>query len=428
MSPQINGRRILAILFVFACAAVAWFTLGASLVHRSGTSDRQLSSEVIGLWGGRHQQQAPLVWWVEDKVVTEEVVEKTAEARPFVRQMQRQVESKHQLPLLSSLITVDLELEHRRKGLLWYDVYTVAFDGRYRVQAPEGERRKLRLHFAFPTADAMYDGFRVRIGDRQAAPATAVGKGITIDIHAEPGEELPIEIGYRSRGLDSWTYAFRESGVAQVRDFQLAMTTDFAGIDFPGGGLSPTVKTPIAEGWKLSWQFDSLVTGKRIGLDLPNRLNPGPLAARITFFAPVSLLFFFTVLVILGILSRRNLHPMHYFFLSAAFFAFHLLLAYLVDHVSMHAAFAIASAVSVFLVVSYLRVVGGDRFAFRQAGLAQLVYLVLFNYAFFFEGYTGLTVTVGSVATLFVLMQLTASIDWNRAMGPAEEAIPETAS
>jgi hypothetical protein len=52
------------------------------------------------------------------------------------------------------------------------------------------------------------------------------------------------------------------------------------------------------------------------------------------------------------------------------------------------------------------------RTALVQAGLAQLVFLVLFSYAFFFEGYTGLTVTVGAVLTLFVLMQLTARVDW----------------
>ena len=104
---------------------------------------------------------------------------------------------------------------------------------------------------------------------------------------------------------------------------------------------------------------------------------------------------------------------MNYFFLSAAFFAFHLLLAYLVDHVNIHAAFLIASATSIALVVSYLRLVGGARFAFLQAGVAQLVFLVLFSYAFFFEGYTGLTVTVGSVLTLFVLMQATARVDWS---------------
>ena len=52
-----------------------------------------------------------------------------------------------------------------------------------------------------------------------------------------------------------------------------------------------------------------------------------------------------------------------------------------------------------------------------QAGLAQLIYLVLFNYAFFLEGFTGLTISVGAVVTLFVLMQLTASVDWDRAVG-----------
>ena len=38
--------------------------------------------------------------------------------------------------------------------------------------------------------------------------------------------------------------------------------------------------------------------------------------------------------------------------------------------------------------------------------------LSFFSYAFFFEGFTGLAVTVGAVLTLFVLMQLTARVDW----------------
>jgi len=85
-------------------------------------------------------------------------------------------------------------------------------------------------------------------------------------------------------------------------------------------------------------------------------------------------------------------------------------------------AFAIAAATCVGLVVSYLRIVGGARFAILEAGLAQLVYLVLFSYAFFFEGYAGLTITLGAVATLFVLMQTTARVDWGEMFerGPAQ--------
>jgi hypothetical protein len=56
----------------------------------------------------------------------------------------------------------------------------------------------------------------------------------------------------------------------------------------------------------------------------------------------------------------------------------HLLLAYLVDHVSIHLAFLICSAVSVFLVVSYLRLVVGARFAIVEAGGAQFISLLFF--------------------------------------------------
>ena len=52
------------------------------------------------------------------------------------------------------------------------------------------------------------------------------------------------------------------------------------------------------------------------------------------------------------------------------------------------------------------------RFAAIEAGLAQLIYLVLFSYAFFFKGFTGLAITIGSIVTLFVVMQMTGRIRW----------------
>jgi hypothetical protein len=111
---------------------------------------------------------------------------------------------------------------------------------------------------------------------------------------------------------------------------------------------------------------------------------------------------------------------MNYFFLACAFFSFHLLMAYLVDHISIHLPFAICSAVSVFLLVSYLRLVVGMRFAAIEAGLAQVIYLILFSYAFFFQGFTGLAITIGAILTLFITMQMTARVRWSEkfATGP----------
>jgi inner membrane protein involved in colicin E2 resistance len=103
---------------------------------------------------------------------------------------------------------------------------------------------------------------------------------------------------------------------------------------------------------------------------------------------------------------------MNYFFIGAAFFSFHLLLAYLVDHTSIHAAFFISSAVSILLVVSYMRLVVGSRLAFLEIAISQFIYLVLFSYTFFFKGFTGLAITILCIVTLFVVMQFTGKVDW----------------
>jgi hypothetical protein len=77
------------------------------------------------------------------------------------------------------------------------------------------------------------------------------------------------------------------------------------------------------------------------------------------------------------------------------------------------------SAVSVFQVVSYLRLAIGLRSAVMEAGIAQVIYLVLFSYAFFIPGFTGLAVTIGCIVTLFVVIQMTARIRWVEKFGPA---------
>ena len=62
--------------------------------------------------------------------------------------------------------------------------------------------------------------------------------------------------------------------------------------------------------------------------------------------------------------------------------------------------------------VSYLRLAVGTQFALREAGIAQFIYLILFSYAFFFKGFTGLAIAVGAILTLFVSMQLTGRVRW----------------
>jgi len=408
--------RLVALVVIFFGCTFAWMILGGTVVSRTGESDYALRHEVEQLWGTQHEQRAPRVFHHVIDEVARDVDEVTPNGYRTTRRVSERVNVERDVPLVSSDVDVKLALEHRKKGLMWFPTYGVDYRGRYVVENPLEEAKRFTVAFQFPSRSAIYDGFTFSIDGKRATDVTNLQGGAQSTIDLLPGQRATIEIAYRSRGLETWTYRFGDS-ISSVQSFALALTTDFVDVNFPAGGISPTTNVREGVGRALSWNFEHLVTGQSIGLEMPTRLNPGPVVSRVSFFAPVSLLFFFTVLVILGVVKNRSLHPMHYFFLGASFFAFHLLLAYLVDHIEVEGAFAISALVSVGLVVSYLRIVQGMRRAVLEAGLAQFVFLVLFSVAFFFEGQTGLAVAVGAIITLFVLMQATARVDWNQVFG-----------
>lgn len=395
-------RRILALAFIFACTSIAWIILGATIFSRtySPMSD-ELKSRVAASWGTAQQQSPPTAGFTREvtRTVQDEKGTKQVKTTECVA-----------LPLEASKIDVTLDLTHRQKGLLWYSTYLVDFAGDYTFTNSSGQDQDVTFKLNFPSQQAVYDDLSMS-ADNQSLAVAYAGTNAVASTRVAAGKSVVLHTGYRSQGLDAWRYHLAD-GISQTRDFTLSMHTNFKNIDFPENTLSPTTKVPTARGWDLAWTYKNLVSGYEIGMAMPEKLQPGPLAGQISYFAPVSLFFFFFLIFIITTLRGVDLHPMNYFFLAAAFFAFHLLLAYLVDHVSIHVAFGICSLVSIVLVVSYLRLVVGIRFAAVEAGLAQLMYLVLFSYAFFFRGFTGLAVTIGSILTLFVVMQMTGRIRW----------------
>ncbi len=404
------ARQIAAIIAVFVLASFGWIILGGSTAARSHQSDVELRAKVGSLWGTPLEQRAPSAVLSVKRTVVDQREEREGDKVRVVRE-EREVTQRSTAPLVASDITVDLEGDQRRKGLLWYSTYRVRFTGTYSFRHPGNEAGSLSFTFVFPSTAGVYDDFMLALNGERCTATRDDDGTVRTTIPSQPGQRHTLELRYISQGLDRFVYRFA-NGIAEVRDFQLVATTDFGGFDFPDGSMSATEKARAGSGWRLTWAYSHLITGSTVGVETPQRLNPGPVASRIAFFAPVSLGFFFFLVFVITALQRIRLHPMHYFFLACAFFAFHLLLAYLADHLAIEVAFALSAACSVALAVSYVRAAVGPRFAFREVALAQLLYLVGFSAAFFAEGFTGLTVTLGAIATLFVVMQLTARVDW----------------
>jgi inner membrane protein involved in colicin E2 resistance len=412
-------RHIAALIFIFICTTVAWMILGSTIMYRTHDSDNQLRGRVGSTWGVPQEQSPPTATYSKMETNASTTIE-TGRTIIHNEQVQRCIA----LPLDSSNIHANLKLDPRQKGLLWYSTYQVEYGGDYKFHNDSGAQQNVSFRLQFPTDKAVYDGVKLTVNGKDVA-VTADARGRTGTTTLEPNETATLQVAYRSQGMQSWRYKLAD-GVAQVKDFNLVMRTNFRDIDFAEDTLSPTTKRLIPDGWELIWNYSDLVSGFQIGMTMPEKLQPGPLAGQISYFAPVSLLFFFFLMFIITTQRNIDLHPMNYFFLATAFFAFHLLLAYLVDHISIHAAMALSSLVSIALVVSYLRLVVGIRFAALEAGTAQLIYLVVFSYAFFWKGFTGLSVTIISVITLFVVMQSTGRIKWSEKFAAKPGGAPAT--
>lgn len=367
--------------------------LAGTVVLRTDETSRELKSSVSHLWGTPQLQREPRVYYMTENVLD-------LEASP--------------IDLRGSDIDVNIALQHRKKGLNWYSTYTVDFDGTYKITNPDQKDRPIAVNFALPAKGAIYDKFEVYIDQDLLEDYDISSGSVTVEFPAKANQQYEVRFKYTSQGMDRWGYDFGQN-VKQVKDFSLNVTTDFDKVDFPDEAISPTAKQKTDNGWQLTWNYENLITGIKIGVAMPDKLNPGPWVSRLTTMAPVSLFLYFFLLFIISSIKKIDLHPMNYFFIGTSFFSFHLLMAYLVDHISIHAAFWICSVVSLFLVISYMRLVVGLRFAFVEIAISQLVYLIFFSYTFFLKGYTGLAITILCICTLFTVMQATGRMDWNEA-------------
>ena len=292
---------------------LAAITLGGSVRHRTWNTDQRLQHEVSALWGSEQVQLSPeLVFTHQIRETREEKVEdlETHTRKLVTREMW--VTKDVPVILDGSDIEVSLDLDQRKKGLLWYSTYAVGFDAIYTYVHDDERDGELVITYRFPSTAASYDDFKFEIEgnpDPKFEPVTRDGTRILREtVPVRKGESVSFRIAYQSRGLDSWRYSFG-ADVNPVTNFNMTIATDFRQIDFPQGTISPTDKTKTDDGWLLGWSFENLISGFQIGIEAPHRINPGPLAARASFFAPISLGFFFVWMFVITVIKKIDLHP-----------------------------------------------------------------------------------------------------------------------
>src|SRR5262249_47614387 len=266
--PMSTAKRVLALVVIFIFATVAWMILGATIFQRTYDQDSSLRSKVSSTWGSPQVQSPPSASF-------EETIQENQDFYEHGRTVTRLVKRQRRVDLapISTRASASIQLEHRQKGLLWYATYKVLFSGQYGFRNPSSEEQTLTFSFPFPADQAIYDGVSFAV---DGAPVSFKNQGnaglVTVPVAA--GKTVVLTAGYSSQGMDRWGYRFSDQ-IAQVRDFQLTMITNFKDIDFPDNTLSPSEKHETADGWKLDWNYKDLLTGYQIGMVMPEKLQPG---------------------------------------------------------------------------------------------------------------------------------------------------------
>ena len=424
--------QLAAIAFIFISFTIAWMILGTLNAGRTEGQTDLLLKRVQNSYGGPLIITPPRIYYE----ITKERKVKVAGLETISSYKERET-----VDPSGSNIEIDLSLERIKMGNLWFPVFLSKYQGHYEydIEAiPEDFRSEpLFLLPGLNSSESLFRDIEFKINDTSVEPLSRLVSNTPIELTTTKyvNGKLVVDSYYETTGTDYFVYLLSNQGqrrnsrerearfesiekerLTRLDNFTFKLTTDFIKYELPNRAVPYTTLRQHDGHNEFEWQFDKTVTGKNIGLIVPKEMIPGDIASRISFFAPISLLFFFVVVTIYGILAKNRLHPMHYAFLAATFLSFHLTFSYSADHISMYFAFAVASLVSCFLTFSYISRVKDQKYALVATSL-QLLYLVVFAWSFFYQtdsglGITGLIVTVVSVLTLFALMQLTAKLDW----------------
>src|SRR5262249_204459 len=160
-------RQIVALIFIFICTTVAWMILGSTVMYRTQNSDEQLKARVGSTWGTPKEKSPPVSSYSQIKIVPTTTIEngKTIihnnnKVRPYF------------LPLQSSRINANLNLDHRQKGLLWYSTYTINFTADYKFQNDSDKPQTVKFVLPFPSRKAVYDGLTLTVDGQRLPLAT----------------------------------------------------------------------------------------------------------------------------------------------------------------------------------------------------------------------------------------------------------------
>ncbi len=377
--------------------SVGWEMFAARLEDRSARA-QGASSEVARIWGPPLRQPQPRVQWRRDDAATVELARGE---------------------LSRSDVDVQLAVQYRRRGVTEYPCYEAQFLGTYEFRNPSPESAFVAFTLPLPVEREalMLRDLALTVDGREDSGNTEYEADRIVWTGRVAGERTArFKVGFRARGQGRFGYAFEPERTSSnqaprvsrpVTAFHMTLTVRGAkgALDFPLGSMAPTSDAASPGERVLVWEVNRLLSTFDVGVELPDTRGVSTALGKLTLNAPFFfLLFAGGLLVCLRAIGRRA-RALHVLGLSAAYFLYFPLAAYLTAYLPWPIAAALALlGIGALAVVHVARFVGP-----REAvlvGLDAAFFLAAPAAAYLVPAHTGLILVLAGFCALGTGLQI----------------------
>lgn len=307
--------------------------------------------------------------------------------------------------MTKSDVDVVLKTDYRRKGLVYYPTFVTEFSGVYRLKN-EGEKKlKSNFQLPLPTEEGLI--WDVELLANDSSEGTEVtNQALSWFGSLAPGEEKEIKVKYFARGLGDFSYT-PASSKNGLQDMHVQVTVLGADkIDFPTGSMSPSVMEKTDSGWELAWNFNKVLSGPKITVQLFARENLSRQVSTLFTVAPFLLGLFLVAVYGLSLLAGRKVGVFDWGMVAALYLVFYPLFAYLVsifDQLTLWQGLGLAMLPVAGILVYYLTHLFGGWVAVVKSVLVVVIFLGFFPLAQLFPAVRGFLSIVGVVFLLGIV-------------------------
>jgi hypothetical protein len=315
--------------------------------------------------------------------------------------------------IVSGKVDIDVHMNYRQKGSAYYTCYDDTWKMDFLVRNRSEKATEAEFAFPMPASQGVYDQFTILVdGKDWAEHVVAVGNAQTWKMPMKPGQEVRVQVGYASHGMDYLRY--RPQSTATYEEYKVTMRI-FPHVaqdgrpalgeqrliwnkhmSLPIGSMTPpSIKDADADGEPLvlEWDLKSAATSLDMGVILPKMAQPGYYGARLLKEAPWGLAMLVGALVVSWMLIGREVDLFSLAYLAVAYYLFYTLFAYVSDHVTAFSAcLIVAGLASLTLAAVYLWWGWGMNFVANQTLALIIAFTIFYPLAVTSDDYSGLLI------------------------------------